>query len=227
MNSIISLVLSFEDREYKAFHSALMPTVDSSKVIGVRTPVLRKIAKEKSNTKEAEAFLNSLPHEFYEENNLHGFLIEKIKDYDECIIELERFLPYIDNWATCDSLNPPVLKKNTDKLIFKIKEWIRSNHTYKVRFAIKLLMNYYLDEHFLGEWPIMVAGVNSDEYYVKMMKAWYFATALAKQYDSVITYIEEKRLDAWTHNKTIQKAVESYRISDDKKQYLKQLRLKV
>lgn len=227
MNSITSLVLSFEDGEYKAFHSALMPTVDSSKVIGVRTPVLRKIAKEKSNTKEAEAFLNSLPHEFYEENNLHGFLIEKIKDYDECIIELERFLPYIDNWATCDSLNPPVLKKNTDKLIFKIKEWIRSNHTYKVRFAIKLLMNYYLDEHFSGEWPRMVAGVNSDEYYVKMMKAWYFATALAKQYDSVITYIEEKRLDAWTHNKTIQKAVESYRISDDKKQYLKQLRLKV
>ena len=226
-NNITKLILSFEDKGYKEFHSALMPNIDKSKIIGVRIPVLRKIAKDKTNSEEAQMFLRLLPHKYYEENNLHGFLIEKIKDYDECVSELERFLPYVDNWATCDCVNPPVLKKNTDKLILKIGEWINSKHTYTVRFAIKLLMNYYLDEHFSDEWLKKVSSVSSDEYYIKMMQAWYFATALAKQYDSVIVYIEEQRLDKWIHNKTIQKAVESNRISEDKKQYLKQLRLKV
>lgn len=219
-------LLSLCDPEYKEFQSKLVPNIDKSSIIGIRTPKLREYAKEVSKASDIDIFLSSLPHKYYEENNLHGFLIEQIKDYDKCIFELNRFLGYIDNWATCDTISPKVLRKNTDKLILEIRTWLCSKHVYTVRFGAEMLMKYYLDEKFDIEYPKLVADIRSDEYYIKMMVAWYFATALAKQYDAVIPYIEQKRLDNWTHNKTIQKAIESYRISDEQKAYLRTLKIK-
>lgn len=168
--------------------------------------------------------MENLPHEYYEENNLHGFLIEKIKDFDTCIAELERFLPFVDNWATCDMMSPKVLKKYPKELLDKIKTWIRSENTYTVRYAIGCLMNDYLEEQFSTDYLDMVAAVKSEEYYIQMMQAWYFATALAKQYEAVLPYLEERRLEPWVHHKAIQKAVESYRITPEQKQYLKTLK---
>lgn len=228
MLSVRETLFSMQDTQYKQFHQALMPTVDADKVIGVRTPLLRKLAKElfKADNTCARALMNTLPHKYYEENNLHAFLIEQLKDYDEAIYETERFLPHIDNWATCDMFLPSVFKKNTDMLLFKIKEWLCSNKVYTVRYAIGLLMKLYLDELFDPQYHEAVATLRSDEYYIKMMVAWYFATALSKQYDATIGYITEKRLDVWTHNKAIQKAVESRRISNETKAYLRTLKLK-
>ena len=203
-----------------------MPTVTPDTVIGVRTPQLRAYAKEVFKSEYAEIFLSSLPHTYYEENNLHGFLIEKIKDYDLCIKHLNKFLPFVDNWATCDQLTPKIFKKHTDKLLKQIEIWINSEHTYTVRFAIKMLMAFYLDENFKPAYPKLVASIKSDEYYINMMIAWYFATALAKQYNETIPYLENKTLDKWIHNKTIQKAVESYRITDEQKTYLRTLKIK-
>ena len=218
-------LFELQDLKYRNFNSSLIPTVDKETVIGVRTPQLRKLAKELSKDPDIGVFLRTLPHKYYEENNLHGLIIE-MKDYDKCIAEMELFLPYIDNWATCDIISPKVFKKHLPELLDEIKVWIGSDHTYTIRFGIKMLMSFYLDDRFKPECPEMVAGVKSEEYYVNMMIAWYFATALAKQYDAVIPFIEGKRLDKWTHNKAIQKSVESYRITPEQKAYLKTLKVK-
>lgn len=226
MTELQKRLFDLQDKEYKEFHQKLMPTVNPDCVIGIRTPVLRKFAKDFANEDGAEKFLKSLPHKYYEENNLHAFLLMGEKDFDTALAKTEEFLPYIDNWATCDVFNPKIFAKNTDRLIGRIYEWIKSGKTYTVRYGIGLLMSYYLDENFKEEYAKTVSQVRSDEYYINMMIAWYFATALAKQYDSVIKYLTEKRLPDWVHNKTIQKAVESFRISPETKEYLKTLRIK-
>lgn len=217
-------LFNLQDEAYKKFHSKLIPNVSADLIIGVRTPALRKFAKDFSKHECANEFLNSLPHKYYEENNLHGFLIEQIKDYDTLTKRLDEFLPYVDNWATCDLMRPKIFKKNKDRLIEKIDEWIDSDNTYMKRFAIEMLMTFYLDEDFKLEYAQKVATVKSEEYYVNMMIAWYFATALAKQYESIIPFIEGKKLEKWVHNKTIQKAVESYRITNEQKVYLRSLK---
>ena len=219
-------LFALQDLKYREFNSKLMPTVDPETVIGVRTPDLRKLSKEFAKTPQAVEFMKCLPHEYYEENNVHGFIIETIKDYDEAIAQLEIFLPYIDNWATCDLISPKVFKKHLPELLEKIKEWTKSGKTYTVRFGIEMLMSHYLDAEFKAEYLEIPASVKSDEYYVNMMIAWYFATALAKQYDAALPYIENARLDKWTHNKAIQKAVESYRITAEQKAYLKTLKIR-
>lgn len=211
------------EEDYRDFSSRLMPTVGKSTVLGVRVPLLRKYAKSLENYEE---FLKELPHKYFEENNLHAFLIEREKDFNKCIEKLDAFLPYIDNWATCDGLKPKVLKKEPEKLLKHIKRWLYSKDIYAIRFAINLLMSYYLDELFNEEYHEIVANINKDEYYINMMRAWYFATALAKQYEKTLPYIENNKLDSWTHNKTIQKAVESFRITNEQKQYLKTLKNK-
>ncbi len=221
---IKSRLFEMQDMKCRDFHSKLMPTVKKSRVIGVRTPELRKFAKELSKTPRADEFMKKLSHDYYEENNLHAFLIENIKNYDGCIGEINRFLPYVDNWATCDMMRPKIFKKHLPELLGEIKKWLESDNTYTVRFAIECLMNYYLDEHYKPEYPVMVSEIRSDEYYIKMMQAWYFATALSKRYDEILPFIEQNKLDADTHNKTIQKAVESFRITEEQKSYLKTLK---
>ena len=219
-------LFEMQDLTYRDFHAKLMPTIDKETVIGVRTPMLRAYAKNFGKTADAVTFLEVLPHKYYEENNLHGLLIEQIKDYPACIAAIERFLPYVDNWATCDMIALRTMKKHLDVFIQEVYSWMASDHPYIVRFGIGMLMRYYLDEQFKPEYPEKVAEIKSDEYYVNMMRAWYFATALAKQYDQILPYLEEKKLDTWTHNKTIQKAVESYRIASEQKCYLRTLRIK-
>ena len=218
-------LLSMQDIKYRDFNARLIPNIDKNSVIGVRTPELRKFAKELSKSEEISAFLETLPHQYFEENQLHAFLISEMKDYDTVITELEKFLPYIDNWATCDQLNPKIFKKHPDRLIEEIPKWLVSDKIYTVRFGIGMLMRWYLDAHFKPEYLDLVAKIRSEEYYINMMRAWYFATALAKQYDDTIKIIEENHLDVWTHNKTIQKARESYRVSEERKEYLKTLKL--
>lgn len=224
--TIQAYLFSMQDVGYKAFQSALMPSVSPDAIIGVRTPLLRKYAKELHREGKSDEFLSSLPHQYYEENNLHAFLIEQIEDFGQTVLALEVFLPYVDNWATCDSMAPRVLGKHPELLLEKIKMWILSSHTYTIRYAIGLLMRFFLDERFNTEYSDIVASVRSEEYYVNMMIAWYFATALAKQYDSILPYLTERQLPTWIHNKTIQKAVESYRITVEQKQFLRTLRLK-
>lgn len=219
-------LFAMQDIKYREFNSKLIPTVNPETVIGVRTPELRKYAREFSKTSDAEVFFQALPHQYYEENNLHGFLIEGIKDYPSCMAALQTFLPYVDNWATCDLMKPKVFKKHLPELLEEIRKWICSDHTYTVRFGIGMLMTFYLDEGFDREYLELAAGVRSQEYYINMMTAWYFATALAKHYESVIPYMENHCLDDWTHNKTIQKAVESYRITDEQKAYLRTLKIR-
>lgn len=217
-------LFELQDLKYKEFHCKLIPTVNPDTVIGVRTPALRKFAREFAKDAENEAFMAVLPHQYYEENNLHGFLIETINDYDVCIRKLNRFLPYVDNWATCDLISPKVFKKHLPQLLEQIRVWIAADEIYVIRFGIEMLMTYYLDEEFCPEYLEWVAGIESDEYYVKMVVAWYFATALAKQYETAVKFIEENRLEPWTHNKAIQKAVESLRITKEQKEYLKSKR---
>ena len=219
-------LFALQDLKYKEFHKRLIPTIDEDTIIGVRIPALRALVKEFSATEEAAEFMKELPHPYYEENNVHAFLIEKIKGYDTCIRELDKFLPYVDNWATCDSMAPKVLKKHLPELMDKIKEWLASDQIYTVRYGIGLLMKFYLDEAFEEKYLQMVADVQSEEYYINMMIAWYFATALAKHYEKALSYLEEQKLDVWTHNKTIQKAVESHRITPEQKAYLKTLKRK-
>lgn len=219
-------LFELRDLKYREFHSKLMPTVDPELIIGVRTPKLRNFAKEFGKMPEAEEFLKILPHKYYEENNLHGFLVEAIKDYGECVTAVNTFLPYVDNWATCDLMRPKVFKKHLPKLLEEIRRWIETDETYTIRFGIEMLMTFYLDEQFDIAYPELVAGVYSEEYYVNMMIAWYFATALDKQYEAVLPYIEKQRLERWTHNKAIQKAIESYRISPEQKAYLRTLKVK-
>lgn len=228
-NEVIELVrgrlFELQDLAYRDFHAKLIPTVDQEKVIGVRTPALRKFAKEFGKSEEAGEFMKVLPHDYYEENNLHGFLIEGFKDYEQCICALDAFLPYVDNWATCDQLSPKVFKKHRQELLPYIGEWLASEQTYTVRFGIGMLMEHFMDEDFERIYLDMVSKVRSEEYYVNMMIAWYFATALAKQYEAALPYIEEKKLGDWTHNKAIQKAVESYRITPEQKKYLRGLKI--
>ncbi len=226
MTEIQKRLFEMQDLKYRDFHSRLMPNIDKDLVIGVRTPQLRKFAAEVSKSGSAAEFITVLPHKYYEENNLHAMLIGHIKDYDATIIETERFLPFIDNWATCDMFKPKIFNRNKDKLIDKIYEWIDSDSVYTVRYAIGMLMKFFLDEDFDTKYLDTVAAVKSDEYYVNMMMAWYFATALAKQYDDAIKVIENRRLDPWTHNKAIQKAIESYRIDKGTKDYLRLLKIK-
>lgn len=226
MSTITEQLFALQDLEYKQFHSKLMPTINPDVIIGVRTPQLRKFAKQIAKSTEVECFMQQLPHQYYEENNLHGFLIETIKEFDVCIAALNEFLPQVDNWATCDMMAPKVLKKDLPKLYEWVKIWMASGETYTIRFGVNMLMKYFLDEAFLPEYPELVASIRSEEYYVKMVVAWYFATALAKQYDAVLPYLKEQKLEVWTHNKTIQKAVESYRITPEQKEYLKTLKRK-
>ena len=222
---IVKELFKLQDKKYQEMQYKIIPNVDSSTIIGVRTPELRNLAK--SIIKEDyKSFLEDLPHKYFDENQLHAFIISLIKDYDECLNYVNSFLPYVDNWATCDQLSPKVFKKNTDKLIDSIKIWIKSKDTYTIRFGIGMLMSYYLDDNFKSEYLKLVSKIKSDEYYINMMIAWYFATALAKQYDETIPYIENNILDKWTHNKTIQKAIESYRVSDEHKEYLRKLKIK-
>ena len=225
MKEIVDLLLTKQDIKYRDFQAPLFPNLDKSKMIGVRTPELKKLAKELYGKDIANKFIETLPHHYFDENQLHAFLISLIKDYETCLKQVERFLPYIDNWGTCDQLSPKVFAKHKEELIVPIKKWLKSEHTYTVRFAIGLLMQNYLDDSFKEEYMEMVASIKSEEYYINMMIAWYFATALAKQWESAIKYIEDKRLSPWVHNKTIQKAVESYRISDEQKIYLKSLKI--
>ena len=206
-------LFELQDIEYREFQCSLMPTVSKDKVIGVRIPYLRKMAKDLHKSPVAEDFMNKLPHKYYEEYNLHGFLIEKINDFDATVKRLDEFLPYVDNWATCDSVSLKVLGKYPERLKSKIYEWLSSEHTYTVRYAIKMLMTHFLDEDFDCRYLDTVCEIKSEEYYIRMMQAWYFATALAKQYDAAIVYIEDSRLDTWVHNKAIQKAIISIWIS--------------
>ena len=226
ITNVQTRLFELQDLKYRDFHAKLMPTVNKEKIIGVRTPALRVFAKKYGKTDEAKEYLQILPHQYYEENNLHGLLIEQIKDYDTCLEELERFLPYIDNWATCDMLAVKVVKKHLDTFIDEIYQWMESDYTYTIRFGISMLMRYYLEDAFQMEYPEKVAQIRSEEYYVNMMRAWYFATALAKQYDKILPFIEKQKLDIWTHNKTIQKAIESYRITPEQKEYLRGLKIK-
>ncbi len=213
---------------YRDFQVKLIPGMDAQKKIGVRTPELRKLAKELAKREDIREFLNDLPHQYFDENQLHAFILSGEKDFEKCMEDLERFLPYVyvDNWATCDQMSPKVFRKNRKKLLESINRWIESEHTYTVRFAIKMLMEHFLDEDFDPIYPEMVATVRSEEYYIRMMIAWYFATALAKQFDAAVPYLEQGKLDVWIHNKTIQKAVESYRITEEQKIYLKSLKRK-
>lgn len=220
-------LFGLRDIKYRDFQSGLIPTVDKENIIGVRTPDLRRLAKKLANLEDVALFLNDLPHKYFDENQLHAFLISEIKEFDKCIEAVNVFLPFIDNWATCDQLSPAVFKKHRPELLIWIKNRIKkTKHTFTVRFAVCMLMKHFLDEAFAPEYPRLVAEIRSDDYYVNMAVAWYFATALAKQYEAVVSYIEERRLEAWTHNKAIQKAVESYRLTDQQKDYLKTFKVK-
>ena len=224
MSVLTERLFALADEGYRQFQTPLLPSVDPARIIGVRTPVLRKLAKELAGTAEAEAFLRDLPHAYYEENNLHAFLVEQIKDYAACIAAIDAFLPYVDNWSTCDGWSPKVFKKHSDALLMKIREWMASDLPYTVRFGMGMLQRYFLDERFDPAYLDWVAAIDREEYYVRMMVAWFFATALAKQYEATLPYIEQGRLPLWTHNKTIQKAVESYRVTAEQKTYLKTLK---
>lgn len=225
MSKFTDLLFELGEEEYADFQAKLTPTVKREAFIGVRVPKVRKLAKEIYKEKDYTPFLKELPHKYYDEDMLHGLIISEMKDIDECLKALEEFLPYVDNWAVCDIMSPKVFKKNKDILLAKIKEWTLSKETYTCRFGMEMLMSHFLDEDFKAEYLDMPAAVISDEYYVNMMIAWFFATALAKQWEATIPYIEKKVLQKWTHNKTIQKAYESYRITDEQKQYLKTLKV--
>ena len=217
-------LFALQDPEYRLFQSKLMPTVDPARVIGVRIPDLRKLSRELAGTEQAAAFVRQLPHDYYEENNLHGFLIASLRDYGETVAALEAFLPHVNNWATCDLLHPRAFDKRPEALPDQLFRWLQSDRTYTVRFAMGMLMSLYLDEAFRPGYADWIAGIKSEEYYVNMMAAWYFATALAKRWDDVFPYLTDHRLPVWTHNKAIQKAIESRRISPEQKQILRSLK---
>lgn len=240
MTSIQKKLFSLQDKKYRDFQKILIPTVKSESIIGVRTPELKKLAKVLYKDKDIAKFLNDLPHKYFDENQLHAFIISEEKDFDTCISYVEKFLPYIDNWATCDQLSPKCFKKHKDKLLKYISKWMKSKKAYAVRFAIEMLMSYFLDDDFDNKYNDMVSNVkfkskykdidlklDSNKYYVEMMIAWYFATALAKQYKDSLPYIKNKKLIPWTHNKTIQKAVESFRVTEQHKKELRSLKEKI
>ncbi len=225
-NEIVAELFRLRDEDYALMQAKIIPTVSQDRIIGVRTPALRTFAKSLSQDQDIEAFLAYLPHPYFDEDQLHAFVISLEKDFDKCIAKVDTFLPFIDNWATCDQLSPKAFKKEPEKLLPYIQTWIRSDKTYTVRFAIGMLMQHFLDERFETKYADEVASIRSEEYYVNMMIAWYFATALAKQYERVLPYLEEKRLTDWVHNKTIQKSIESYRITDKQKAYLRTLKVR-
>ncbi len=225
-DEIRSELFRLQDPGYRDLQLKIVPTADKESVIGVRTPALRQLAKEYVKRDDVSLFLNDLPHKYFDENQLHAFILSLMKDAEECIKLVDKFLPFVDNWATCDQMSPKVFKKHKDLLLKYVNVWIGSDHTYVKRFAIGMLMEHFLDEDFKTSYLTKVSKIRSDEYYVNMMVAWYFATALAKQYEETLPYIEKQKLDIWTHNKTIQKAVESYRITPEQKEYLKTLKRK-
>lgn len=224
MTEILDELFSLRDEGYAQFSSGLLPNIPRDCFIGVRTPALRNVAKRLYKNGEYNDFLDSIPHRYFDENQLHGFIISLIKDEAECQKRLSEFLPCIDNWATCDQCSPVIFKKNPKLVLTHIDEWLKSGHTYTIRFGIGMLMQHFLDELFEERFLLMVLGVQSEEYYVNMEIAWYMATALAKQWDSAIRYLENGCMESFIHNKTIQKARESYRISSERKEYLKTLR---
>ena len=223
---IVTELFRMRDQDYALMQAKIIPTVAADRIIGVRTPALRAFAKRLYKDRESDEFLSCVPHRYFDEDQLHAFMISLEKDFDRCIEKVDAFLPFIDNWATCDQLSPGVFKTAPEKLLPSIHTWIQSDQTYTVRFAIGMLMQHFLDERFDTKYADMIAEVRSEEYYIRMMIAWYFATALAKQYDLVLPYLEDRRLDDWTHNKAIQKSVESYRITDEQKAYLKTLKVR-
>lgn len=224
IDSIRKELQSLADPAYKDFQSKLIPTVCPDVILGVRTPALRKYAKAMP-AQDALRFLDCLPHKYYEENNLHAFLIERILNFDVCIQRLDAFLPYVDNWATCDGMKPKCFLKNKVALKCKITQWLRADHAYTVRYGVLMLMTHFLDCDFTDDCLALVAGLRQQEYYIKMVIAWYFATALAKQWEAAVVYLQANKLDPWVHNKTIQKAIESYRITPEQKAYLRTLRV--
>ena len=226
VENVRSQLFEMQDLGYKEFHCKLMPTVPPEAVIGVRTPEIRKLARRLSKTPAAEAYLRSLPHQYYEENNLHGALVSLLRDYRQTVEALEAFLPYVDNWATCDLMSPLAFRKHPEQLPEQARRWMGSGHVYTVRFGIGVLLGFYLDDAFRPEYLEWVSQVRGGEYYVDMMAAWYFATALAKQYDAALPWLEQGRLGVWVHNKTIQKAVESRRVTAEQKAYLRTLKRK-
>lgn len=226
MEEIRKNLFALQDETYRAFHAKLMPNIAYERIIGVRTPILRAYAKEVAKEPYVEEFLKELPHQYYEENNLHGALLSHLyKNVEEYITELNKFLPYVDNWATCDMMSPKVFKKDLSLVYEHVKKWLKSDETYIVRFGIVTLLGYFLDDAFKPEMLDLVAGVQSEEYYVKMAVAWYFSIALIKQYETTIPYFTKPVLDVWTHNKALQKAVESYRIDNETKKYLRELKV--
>ena len=227
MEEITKELFALRDEEYRAFHAKLIPQIPFETIIGVRTPLLRKYAKEAAKLPGINGFLQELPHTYYEENNLHAALLSILyRDLDSYLTELERFLPFVDNWAVCDMISPKIFKKDLPFVYEKIKEWLKSGQTYTIRFGVVTLLSYYLDEAFQPEMLRLAADIKSSEYYVKMAVAWYFSVALVKQYDAALPYFTEPVLEPWTHNKALQKAVESYRISRETKEYLKSLKVK-
>lgn len=219
-------LFSMQDETYRLFQAKLMPGVPAERIIGVRTPLLRKYAKELWKTDGIQQFLTDLPHAYYDENNLHGFIISECRDYAQAVRYVDALLPYVDNWATCDLLSPKAFKKHRDELPRDIERWLSSDAPFTVRFGIEMVMSHFLDKDFTPAYLSRIAKIRSSEYYVNMMIAWYFATALAKQWDAAVPYVEGRRLDRWTHNKTIQKAVESDRISPEQKAWLRTLKIK-
>ena len=226
INGMEAELFSLQDEKYRDFSASLVPNIDKSVFIGVRSPELRRLAKKYAKDERIETFLSALPHKYQEEDTLHGFIISLEKDFDKAIVETERFLPYINNWSVCDGTSPKVFEKNKPELLEYIKKWIKSDETYTVRFAMGMLMRHFLGEEFEPWQMELVISVDSEEYYIRMMQAWYMATALAKQYDAAFEVINAKKLPKWTHNKSIQKAVESYRITDERKALLKACRIK-
>lgn len=223
---ILSRLQEFSEEKNADFQAKLTPTITRESCLGVRVPNVKKLGKEIEKMPECEIFIKTLPHTYFDENMLHAAIISRIKDYDKCIESLEAFLPYVDNWAVCDTIRPAIFKKDHPSLIEYIRGWVASKETYTIRFGIGMLMAYFLDDKFKEEYLELPAAVVSEEYYVNMMIAWYYATALAKRWDETIPYIENNKLGKWTHNKTIQKAVESYRITSEQKDYLRTLRIK-
>lgn len=226
MKKILDDLFSFQDKEYRDFNSKLIPNVDKDNIIGVRSPILRKYEKKIRNTSISQEFLSTLPHKYIEEYILHALLLENIKNYDEIIEALNKFLPFVDNWAVCDIMSIKLFKKHLDILPSQLDKWLNSSHPYTIRFAIKMYMTYYLDGAFDVSYMKKIAKIHSEDYYVNMMIAWYFATSLAKQYNIAIKFLEKPQLDKWVHNKAIQKAIESYRITSEQKTYLRTLKIK-
>ncbi len=224
MNEITQEIMKLKDEKNAAFQAKLSPTIDPKTCLGTRVPDLRKLAMKAEKMDCFEEFLAELPHEYYDENILHSILLSRMKPFERCLEQVERFLPYVDNWAVCDTLRPKIFAKKKDRVFEEAMKWARSSEVYTCRFGVDMMMTYFLDEDFRPECLEIPASIVSEEYYVNMMIAWHFATALAKQWDATIPYIEEGRLSVWTHNKTIQKARESYRITDEQKEYLKSLK---